>query len=88
MLRLDTPPGHTAKRHCVATAVQLSGEGDDDKEERLVLHAFGVRDRPMQGVLRAVAVDFPMLISRYWVNLRTACRGFGESATGRCHALG
>ena len=49
MLRLDTPPGHTAKKHCVATAVQLSGEGDDDKEERLVLHAFGVRDRPMQG---------------------------------------
>jgi hypothetical protein len=36
-----------------ATAVQLSGEGDGDKEERLVLRVIGGRDRPGRGCVRA-----------------------------------
>jgi len=44
----------------VATAVLLSGEGDGDKEERLVLR--DPRQRPAQaGVAWPVAADFPGL---------------------------
>jgi len=46
-------PGSTGRSQevpGVATVVQLYGEGDGVKEERLVLRAIGGRDRPREGV--------------------------------------
>jgi hypothetical protein len=53
--------GRSREALSVATVVKLYGEGDGDKEERLVLHAIGGSDRPGQECMGRSRLFFPGL---------------------------